>query len=103
YLARDYIEYLMYDKRKLPQSRVLEKLNETAKALGPDACEHCPYRCASEEREALVMAHGDELPMCEQGGKGMIPPDSRYAVNRAVGLISESALAYARYGSRYWD
>lgn len=102
-LARDYVEFLMYDQRKPPQSQVMANVRARADEAGADACESCPYRRASAARNELIAQRGDELPLCDQAGEGMIPPDSRHAVNRAVALISKSALAYARYGSRYWD
>lgn len=102
-LARDYVEHLMYDKRKPAQTRVMERAQAVAQELGADACETCPYRRASAARCQLLEMRGEELPLCDQAGQGMIAPTNRYAVNRAVEQMDKSALAYARYGSRYWD
>lgn len=103
-LARDYVEFLMCDSRKPPETMVKEEVQRIARQRGADACERCPYRRASAERNELA-AEGKtkDMPVCERAGAGMIPPDTRHAVNRAVKLIPESVLAYARYGSRYWE
>jgi len=101
-LARDYLEYLMCSEHKLTQSYALEKLQKLAKELGETACSRCPYRHASEERNREV-ASDHQLPACDQVGYGLVVPEKRYAVNRIMQQVPESVLAYARYGSRYWD
>ena len=101
-MAKDYFEYLMANEHKLTQSYCLEKLQKLSDSLGETACANCVYRHASEERNQAI-ASGQKLPACDQAGCGMIVPENRYAVNRITQRIDASALAYARYGSRYWD
>lgn len=101
-LARDYLEFLMCSEHKLTQSYCLEKLQKLAKNLGETACANCPYRHASEARNREI-ASGHQLPACDQVGYGLIAPETRYAVNRIMQHADASALAYARYGSRYWE
>jgi putative transposase len=101
-LSRDYLEFLMCSEHKLTQAYALEKLQKLAKNLGETACANCPYRHASEARNQEV-ASGHQLPACDQVGYGLIAPENRYAVNRIMQHVDASALAYARYGSRYWD
>ena len=101
-LARDYVEFLLCDQRKPSQNYVMEKVQKRAEEMGEEGCDMCPYRANSGAR-LQALDDGQELPVCAEAGQGMIPPDSRHAVNRAVALISKSVLAYARYGSRSWD
>jgi len=100
--AREYMARLMLDSRKPPQSEVMDAVRKRAAELGPEACELCPYRNGTDAR-AEAMDRGEELPMCREDGTGMLAPESRHAVNRAVKLIPQQVLDFARRGERYWE
>jgi hypothetical protein len=59
---------LYCDQNKLTQNYALEKLRDLAGGWA-GCCERCPYRRASEERNAEIAA-GHQLPLCGEAGMG---------------------------------
>ena len=102
-LAQDYIEAQMGDKRKFPQTLVLERLRERAQELGDNACDCCVYCDGSSARRALKPAQRDAYPVCQMAEGRMVIPANRYAVNRVVAAIPDAQLTYARRGKRAWE
>ncbi len=94
-------EYLGPERRA--QDAILDHVRERAQIMGAKACEHCPYRRGSDNRDALVGTN--ELryyPECDRAGNGIMVPDNRSAINRVIASLTEEEKTYMRIGRQAW-
>ncbi|MDD3410298.1 MAG: transposase family protein [Eubacteriales bacterium] len=95
-------EYLTPERRA--QDTIFEHLLDRKAMMGESACEHCPYRRGSDNRDAMVGTN--ELryyPECKQAGNGIIVPNNRSAINRVIDTLSEEEKTYMRKGRKAWE
>ena len=95
-------EYLAPERRA--QDTILRHLRRRAADMGPGACENCPYRRGSDNRDALVGT--GELryyPECDRAGQGIIVPENRCAINRVIACLTEEEKVYMRNGRKAWE
>ncbi len=91
-----------------PQRRTgegaLANLREYAANMGAGACENCPYREGSSNRDALLGTDDiQHFPVCDQAGGGIIAPESRYSINRAIAQLTDEEKTYMRRGRKAWE
>lgn len=95
-------EYLTPERRA--QAAILRKVRIHAREMGAEACEHCPYRRGSDNRDALIGS--GELayyPECAKAGNGILVPDNVSAIHRVIASVSEEEKTYMRRGRRAWE
>lgn len=95
-------EYLTPERRA--QDTILRHVRQRARELGPGACEHCPYRRGSDNRDALVgTGELKHYPECDRAGQGILVPDNRSAINRVIASLSPEEKTYMRVGRKAWE
>lgn len=102
--ARRRIYELYLDANRRKGATILDMIASDAQTEGAEACRECPYSPESRRHAAIQRSDlAEYYPECGEAGNGLIPPQSRHAVNRVIKGIKPGDAAFARCGSRAWE
>lgn len=102
-LAQDRVNYLYMAPGKLSQNVVLRNLLEMRDKLGSAVCEECCHNPESMNRQEMLARGQDPGEACGKAGRGLLVPNTRYALNRYVETLDRAVLTLGRYGEKPFD